>query len=143
MSASTFTRARTNTWGGSRSASLSSWLTRVTVHESLARVRHLRRFDVLDPDADDLPREATSTLTPEELISRSQLQHALARAIKSLPRTFRVVFLSRVVDGLSGTETAAHLGIPEETVKTRLHRARAKLKVCLAARNRPGAAGDG
>jgi RNA polymerase sigma-70 factor (ECF subfamily) len=121
-------------------ASLASWLTRVTVHESLARVRRLRRFDVFDPEADDVPREATSLRTPEELISEAQLQRALVGAINSLPRQFRMVFLSRIVDGKSGTETAAQLGISEETVKTRLHRARAKLKLRLAAARGPARA---
>ena len=48
----------------------------------------------------------------------------LERAIDNLPAPFRIVFVMRMVEQLSVRETASSLGIPEETVKTRLHRAK-------------------
>jgi len=55
-------------------------------------------------------------------------------AIADLPEPFRLVFILREVEELSVEETAAHLGIRPETVKTRLHRARRRLREALDAR---------
>jgi RNA polymerase sigma-70 factor (ECF subfamily) len=52
-------------------------------------------------------------------------------AIDSLPEAFRIVLIARAVEGLSVDETASLLGIKSETVKTRLHRARALLRSAL------------
>ena len=49
----------------------------------------------------------------------------LEQAVDELPDNYRVVFMLRDVEGLSTSETGAGLGIGEEAVKTRLHRARA------------------
>ena len=57
----------------------------------------------------------------------------LERAIDELPDDFRAVFVLRAVEEMTGAETAECLGIPEETVKTRLHRARGRLQETLLA----------
>ena len=118
-------------------ASFSTWLTRIAVHEALARVRHLRRFDAFDSHADRVSARAVLTATPEQHASDVETRRALERAIDMLPSDFRVVFVLRVVEGLNGLETAECLGIPEETVKTRLHRARARLQEALLASFEP------
>jgi len=46
------------------------------------------------------------------------------RATDNLPEIFRIVFMMRVIEGMSVDETADLLGLQPETVKTRLHRAR-------------------
>jgi RNA polymerase sigma-70 factor (ECF subfamily) len=56
------------------------------------------------------------------------MRPVLEKAIDDLPDDFRAVFVLRAVEEMSGAETAACLGIPEETVKTRLHRARGRLQ---------------
>ena len=61
---------------------------------------------------------------PERAAARSQVRDLLERAIDNLPEPFRVVFVMRMVEQLSVKETASSLGIREETVKTRLHRAK-------------------
>ena len=58
----------------------------------------------------------------------------LEDAIDTLPGAFRAVFVLRVVEGMSVAETAEALDVPEETIKTRLFRARAVLKDALATR---------
>src|ERR687897_1946067 len=63
-------------------------------------------------------------LDPETTAARSQVRELLERAIDNLPAPFRVVFVMRMVEQLSVKETASSLEIPEETVKTRLHRAK-------------------
>ena len=52
------------------------------------------------------------------------MRDLLEHAIDNLPEPFRVVFVMRMVEQLSIKETACSLGLREETVKTRLHRAR-------------------
>ena len=66
--------------------------------------------------------------SPEQSASDSEIRAVLEKAIDGLSDEFRAVFVLRAVEGLSGSETAECLGIPEETVKTRLFRARARLQ---------------
>ena len=54
-------------------------------------------------------------------------RHLLEPAIDALPEVFRTVFVLRVVEGISGTETAAALGLNVTTVRTRLYRAHRRL----------------
>ena len=61
---------------------------------------------------------------PEAAAARNQVRDLLERAIDNLPAPFRVVFVMRMVEQLSVKETASSLSIPEETVKSRLHRAK-------------------
>jgi RNA polymerase sigma-70 factor (ECF subfamily) len=112
-------------------ASLATWLTRIVVNKAvghLQRERIMVPLDALDkvawPDAGviALPPLA-SELDPERTAARSQVRDLLERAIDNLPEPFRVVFVMRMVEQLSIKETACSLGLREETVKTRLHRA--------------------
>ncbi len=57
-------------------------------------------------------------------MAQRQILQLVERATDNLPENFRLVFITRVVEGMSVEETAEILGIPPETVKTRLHRAR-------------------
>jgi RNA polymerase sigma-70 factor (ECF subfamily) len=54
--------------------------------------------------------------------------------VDALPEAFRVVFILRDVEGMSIEETAGHLAIRPETVKTRLHRARKLLREAIEVR---------
>jgi DNA-directed RNA polymerase specialized sigma24 family protein len=58
----------------------------------------------------------------------SELRGLLERAIDDLPAGYRLVYVLREIEGLSTAETAAALQIGGQVVKTRLHRARTKLK---------------
>lgn len=118
-------------------AKLSTWLTRIAVHEALARVRKAARTSTLDDP--DRPGEMTmAALTsqgqdPERTAYSRELASVLESAIAALPEDFRTVFVLRDVEGLSTLETAESLGVREDTVKTRLHRARAALRRHLTA----------
>ena len=68
---------------------------------------------------------------PDREASCGELRIALQDAIDALPARYREVFMLRSVDGCSVAETAQLLDIPQDTVKTRLHRARAKLQQTL------------
>jgi RNA polymerase sigma-70 factor (ECF subfamily) len=113
-------------------ARLSTWLTKIVIHEAAARLRHQRRFEPRSPESmegDEEPAQRQSGREdPEGHASSRELAGVLAHAIDELPDAFRTVFMLRAVEELSGSETADCLGIPEETVKTRLHRARAILQ---------------
>ncbi len=70
--------------------------------------------------------------SPEQLANARELRVVLERAIDALPDDFRAVFMLRAVEQMTGVETAECLGIPEDTVKTRLHRARLRLQEIVA-----------
>ncbi|MEJ7734140.1 MAG: RNA polymerase sigma factor [Polyangiaceae bacterium] len=111
----------------------STWLTRIAVHEALSRLRR-RRHEGHDGDADGDPLAAAPSpeADPEVRAHGGQLRGMLARAVDALPEGFREVFVLRAVEELSVAETAECLDIPEEMVKTRLFRARARLQQQLA-----------
>ena len=112
-------------------ARFGTWLTRIAVHEALARVRFRKRFEPLDVDSDD-PRVSTHPAgSPEQLASDVEMSSLLQSALSKLPDEFRSVFVLRASQGMSVTEVAALLGITEGTVKTRLHRARLRLQDML------------
>jgi RNA polymerase sigma-70 factor, ECF subfamily len=110
-------------------ASFATWLTRIAVHEAMARSRRERRVGPLDQQLQESENMlAKAHRTPEQLVNDGELRGVLEKAIDALPEDFRLVFVLRVVEQMSGAETAECLGIPEETVKTRLHRARLRLQ---------------
>lgn len=110
-------------------ASFATWLTRIAVHEAMARSRRERRVGPLDQQLQESENMlAKAHRTPEQLVNDGELRGVLEKAIDALPEDFRLVFVLRVVEQMSGAETADCLDIPEETVKTRLHRARLRLQ---------------
>jgi RNA polymerase sigma-70 factor (ECF subfamily) len=114
-------------------ARFSTWLTRIAVHEALARLRRRRRLEPLDTDTGDAMMVSVSK-GPEDSASDGELRVFLEAAVDELPETFRTTFVLRSIEHLSVAETAEILGIPEETVKTRHHRARERLQNALTER---------
>ncbi|HEY4940975.1 MAG TPA: RNA polymerase sigma factor [Rhizomicrobium sp.] len=119
-------------------SSLSTWLTRIAINEALGRKRQAGRraaflaensVAVLDTYREKLMGRPSAT--PEADIMHKQLAKVLEDAVAQLPDTFRTVFVLREIEGLSISETAELLEIPEETVKTRFHRARIRLRRML------------
>jgi RNA polymerase sigma-70 factor, ECF subfamily len=119
-------------------ASLASWLARIVTNEALGRLRRRRpSVDIadvaesLDSDSANNGGEPTGS-SPEHAAARREIRRAIEHAIDALPAPFRVVFVLRAIEQLSTAETAISLGIPEETVKTRLHRANRLLREALS-----------
>lgn len=116
-------------------SSLSTWLSRIVLNEALGRLRKKRRAPDLAPSGDfnaeaqiiQFPRN-TATSDPERTMAQRQILQLVEQATDNLPGVYRTVFVARVIEGLSIDETAQLLGIRPETVKTRLHRARALLR---------------
>jgi RNA polymerase sigma-70 factor (ECF subfamily) len=113
-------------------ASFATWLTRIAVHEALARKReHLRLVEI---DSIDEHREVkmeflTSTgRTPEQEALTRSVGAMLESAVDALPDAYRSVFMLREIEGLNTAETAECLELSEEAVKVRLHRGRALLR---------------
>lgn len=109
----------------------STWLTRIAIHEASARVRRRGRHTDIE---ESMPTFASSGPGPEQRAADKELGRAIEAAVDALPDVFRTVFVLREVEGLSTAETAASLDINAETVKTRLHRARALLRNHITAR---------
>jgi RNA polymerase sigma-70 factor (ECF subfamily) len=112
-------------------ARFSTWLTRIAVHEALARVRRGKRLTALDAHVQEPAMITRPESSPEQQVSDVEMRAAIEAAVAKLPEDFRSVFVLRAVEGMSGAETAECLGIPEETVKTRLHRARTRIQEML------------
>jgi RNA polymerase sigma-70 factor, ECF subfamily len=108
-------------------ARFSTWLVRIAVNEALARLRRRKRVTLLDDEEAEEEPMAT-TRSPEEAASDIELRAFLDDAVDRLPLGFRAVFVMREVEQMSSGDTADALGIPEETVRTRLHRARGMLR---------------
>lgn len=116
----------------------STWLTRIAIHEALARAQRRKRVDQLSAnewkDGEGEMNVATSALNPEEQLSVSELGRALEGAILSIPEQYRLVLMMRDIEQMSTIETASALDLSEENVKVRLHRARAMVRKELFAR---------
>ena len=117
----------------------STWLFRITVNQSLMKLR--KRRTTLDLSCDqgfqaeeDIPpREvADSAPNPEELCRASELRNILVGAIEKLHPTLRTVFVLRDVEELSISQTAMALDLSVPAVKTRLFRARLQLRELLS-----------
>ena len=128
----------------------STWLIRIALNEAFGRRRKLQLSESLARTGsgavgDD--REAfMETLTapgadPERQAYGQELRRALEEAVDALPETYRTVFMLRDVEGLSTSETGAGLGLGDEAVKTRLHRARAMIRRAVTVRLGEAAAG--
>jgi len=116
---------------------LSTWLIRIVANEALGRLRRKRRTaEVIPMSIDDSPDEfardnapdETHGAAPEVQALRGEVRRLIETRIDSLPDQFRAVFVLRAVEELSVEETAAALGIPEATVRTRFFRARSLLR---------------
>jgi RNA polymerase sigma-70 factor (ECF subfamily) len=125
-------------------ASLATWLCRIALNEAYGRLR--RQRETLDIETVDVTENAVNNIVPfpglavglaagedpQANAERGQFRRLLERAIDALPEDFRLVYLLRDVEGCSVEDTAQLLALREETVKTRLHRARKQLRQALA-----------
>jgi RNA polymerase sigma-70 factor, ECF subfamily len=116
-------------------SSLSTWLYRIAVNEALMLVRKRRPGQVSieaekeDSDGEEEPVEIVDwCCLPEGELVNSEATRFLDEAIQKLSPALRAVFVLRDIEGLSVKETADALGLTEATVKTRLLRARLKLR---------------
>jgi RNA polymerase sigma-70 factor, ECF subfamily len=114
-----------------------TWLVRIAVNQALMKLRKRRPNVVsLDEDVDTgedmVPREVEDWgPTPADRYAQTQLSEILTKAINELDPPFRIVFQLRDIEELSTEETAETLGLSVPAVKSRLLRARLKLRHSL------------
>jgi RNA polymerase sigma-70 factor (ECF subfamily) len=123
--------------GGS---ALATWLTRIVVNEAISRLRATKRRErslkanglaVLEEHRTRLKETPSLSAGPEESLMRRELAGLLERAVARLPEPFRLVFVLHEIEGLGADEVADATGLPVETVRTRLFRARRRLRADL------------
>jgi RNA polymerase sigma-70 factor (ECF subfamily) len=123
--------------GFTGASSLSTWLTRIVVNEALGRRRAAqRRYRALgDPSVlvleeyrEKLMAGSSTPRSPEAALIRAEIARLLQAADGRQPDGFRPVYVLREIEGLSVEETAEALGVAPATVKTRLLRARRRLR---------------
>lgn len=119
-------------------ASFATWLTKIAVYEALSRARRAHRLQPLgavsEADEGTWVELRADLPDPEQDAARHELRRLLEEAVDRLPDLFREVYVMREIEQMSQAETAECLGIREETVKTRLHRARGQIERYLLAR---------
>jgi RNA polymerase sigma-70 factor, ECF subfamily len=131
----TYVRAFTHLADFRGESSLSTWLSRIALNEALGRLRRERP----GVEISSLPQGALEAQIirfplmsiaddPEKSMAQREIHRVVEAAIDELPEAFRIVFITRVVEGMNVEETAELLDLKPETVKTRLHRARAMLR---------------
>lgn len=112
---------------------LGTWLYRIATNQALMRLRRNRPpslpLEEAGPDGVEtlLPSADWSTRPESELLDQ-EARDEMEQAIADLPENLRIVFLMRDVEGLSTAETAEALDLSISAVKSRLLRARLKLR---------------
>jgi RNA polymerase sigma-70 factor, ECF subfamily len=130
----TYVRAFTHLEQFRGDSSLSTWLSRIAMNEALGRLRRQKpgvewsELEKSGPQAQIIPFPLASSDDPEKSMAQREIQRVVEHAIDELPEPFRLVFITRVIEGMNVEETAEILGLKPETVKTRLHRARNLLR---------------
>lgn len=119
-------------------SSFSTWITRIVVNAALDRKRAAtrRRTALISQDVAMLDEyrarfARSDNSTPENELLRSELTRLLKGAIAELSEEYRTVFVLRDIEGMSVAEAASALSISESAVKTRLLRARRRLRETL------------
>lgn len=124
---------------GYRGGSFRAWLLRTVTNACYDELRrHKRRptvpLEPLDEEEDEIesPRWlADPSMGPEQRLEVDELEHAIQHCLDALPLEFRMVVVLADIQGLDYTEVAAAAKTPLGTVKSRLARARLRLRECL------------
>ena len=122
-----------------RGGSFKAWLLRTVTNACYDELRRQKRRPTtpLEPETDDgdemdSPRWlADPSLTPSQQLEADELEHAIQHCLDSLPTDFRAVVVMADIEGLDYTEVAAAVRVPLGTIKSRLARARLRLRECL------------
>ena len=113
----------------------STWLTRIVVHEALARARREATQTAAISSVPDtlVDRHRSPLPDPERQALTGELSALIEAAVDALPQGYRAVVILREIEGLTTAETAACLSVGTDVVKTRLSRARSLLRASLNA----------
>jgi RNA polymerase sigma-70 factor (ECF subfamily) len=122
-----------------RGGSFKAWLLRTVTNACYDELRRLKRRPTtpLEPDREDgdeidSPRWlADPSLSPEQELEADELEHAIQHCLQALPVEFRSVVVLADIQGLDYKEVSIAIRVPLGTIKSRLARARLRLRECL------------
>ncbi len=122
-----------------RGGSFKAWLMRTVTNACYDELRRQKRRPTtpLEPDTDDgdeieSPRWlADPSMSPSQQMEADELEHAIQHCLNALPTDFRTVVVLADVQGMDYSEVAQAARVPLGTIKSRLARARLKLRECL------------
>lgn len=121
-----------------RGGQFKSWLLRIVTNTCYDELRRRKRRpadsieDLAPESADPPPQLVSNAESPEDHAQRMELSRAIEDCIRALPPEFRIVVVLRDVEDLDYSEIAETAGIGLGTVKSRISRARARLRDCLS-----------
>jgi len=131
----TFLRAYRGIKSFQGASTFSTWIYRITANSALMRLRkkQLPTVSIEDQEERETPVNiADWTPGPVEQLMTQELQSEMDEAIEALPPEFRQVFILRDIEERSNAEVAEILDLSVAAVKSRLHRARLKVRNRLA-----------
>lgn len=119
---------------------IATWLHRVTVNAALAHRQkraNRQKREAGEPDDETLGASAPTpgrkwNVPPEESVLAAEQAEIIEKAINSLPEPFRDVYVLADVEGLPNAEIGEMLGLSVPAVKSRLHRARLRMRDALS-----------
>jgi RNA polymerase sigma-70 factor (ECF subfamily) len=122
-----------------RGGSFRAWLLRTVTNACYDELRRKKRRPAvpLEPETGDgeemeTPRWlADPSLSPEQTLEADELEHAIQHCLEALPTDFRMVVVLADIQGLDYSEVAVSAQVPLGTIKSRLARARLRLRECL------------
>jgi RNA polymerase sigma-70 factor (ECF subfamily) len=122
-----------------RGGSFKAWLMRTVTNACYDELRRQKRRPTtpLEPDTNegdemDSPRWlADPNMSPEQEAEADELEHAIQHCLDALPLEFKTVVIMADIQGMDYTEVAASVHVPLGTIKSRLARARLRLRECL------------
>ncbi len=122
-----------------RGGSFKAWLMRTVTNACYDELRRQKRRPTtpLEPDTDDgeemdSPRWlADPSMTPAQKSEADELEHAIQHCLNNLPLEFKTVVVMADIQGMDYIEVAASVRVPLGTIKSRLARARLRLRECL------------
>jgi RNA polymerase sigma factor (sigma-70 family) len=110
-------------------SSFLTWITRILINECKMLLR--KRKEVASLDNSEVLEKHSNLESAVDQISKKQLNGWLEKSIIDLPEKYRLVYVTREVNEMSTEEAAAALGLSEENVKVRLHRAKGLIRESL------------
>lgn len=122
-----------------RGGSFKAWIMRTVTNACYDELRRQKRRPTtpLEPDTDDgeemdSPKWlADPNMTPSQKMEADELEHAIQHCLEALPDDFRTVVVLADIQGMDYSEVAAASKVPLGTIKSRLARARLRLRECL------------
>jgi len=128
-------------------AKFSTWLLRIAANHAKNRIKHLARRPTEGADPEDVsqvrsapdrpaPPVQARIDSPDTLLEAAQTERLMQEAIANLPEDQRLLVVLRDVEEMSYQEIEEITGLPEGTIKSRLHRARMAIKESVDRRTR-------